>query len=598
MQRSDKTAKTAGDSAGTHMTGGELYARLLRHVVPYWRVFALAIFAMIVTAATEPLFPALLKPLLDGSFVKKDPTTMKLVPLAVIGIFLVRGIFGFISDYTMSWVANKLIMDLRNLMFDRLLGLPTRYYNNHPSGTLIANIAFTVNQVADAGTSAITVLVKDLVTVIGLLGWMFYLNWRLSLVALIVVPMIVIIVKAFSNRLRQSSRNSQQTMGLITHVLEESLDGHKVVKVFGGQAYERERFFKASNALRQFNMKQTVAAAANVPLVQLVAAFALATIIYIATMQSAQDQTTVGGFVSFITAMLMLLSPLKRLTGVNQSLQRGLAAAEVVFGLYDEKAEKDEGKVALGRVSGKIEFDKVSFRYNEEGAAALDAISLTVAPGQTVALVGASGGGKTTLVNMLPRFYDPTEGVIRLDGHDITAVTLASLRQQIAMVSQDVVLFNDTIAANIAYGQKNQASFEQIVAAAKAANALEFIEKMPNGFDTLVGENGVLLSGGQRQRLAIARALLKDAPVLILDEATSALDTQSERQVQAALENLMQNRTTLVIAHRLSTVENADRILVLAHGKIAESGSHAELLAQGGIYAGLYRMQFAEASQS
>lgn len=571
-----------------------LYLRLLKYVVPYWRVFALAIFAMVVTALTEPAFAALLKPLLDGSFVSKDPTLMKLIPLAVIAIFFVRGVFGFISDYSMSWVANKLVMDMRTIMFSRLLILPTRYYHNHSSGNLISNIAFTVNQVADAGTNAITVLVKDAVTVVGLLGWMLYLNWQLTMVSLVGIPLIIVIVSRFSKRLRQSSRSSQQMMGHITHVLEESLDGHKVVKVFGGQQYEQKRFFEASNALRRFNMKQTVAAAANVPLVQLVAAISLAVIIYMATLQSAQDKTTVGGFISFITAMLMILSPLKRLTGINQSMQRGLAAAEVVFDLLDEEVEIDRGEHTLGRVKGLIEFKNVQFRYRDDGPLALNNVSLTVQPGQTVALVGASGGGKTTLANLLPRFYDVSSGAILIDGHNIADVTLASLREQIALVSQDVVLFNDTVAANIAYGQRHDASLEQIKAAAKAANALEFIEKLPQGFDTLVGENGVLLSGGQRQRLAIARALLKDAPILILDEATSALDTQSERQVQAALENLMQNRTTLVIAHRLSTVENADRILVLAHGQIVESGTHDELLAQSGVYAGLYRLQFAE----
>lgn len=587
-------APTQPSPAQPSLDSRTLYVRLLQYVRPYWRVFALAILAMVVTAATEPAFPALLKPLLDGSFVAKDPTMMKLIPLAVIGIFLLRGIFGFVSSYAMSWVANRLVMDLRNLMFSRLLVLPTQYHHSSSSGNLIANIAFTVNQVADAATNAITVIVKDSLTIIGLLGWMFYLNWQLTLVALVVTPLITVIVRAFSKRLRQSSRGAQQTMGEITHVLEESLDGHKVVKVFGGQAYEQERFFNAANALRRFNMRQTVAAAANVPLVQLVAAVALATIIYLATLQSAQDQTTVGGFVSFITAMLMLLAPLKRLTGVNESIQRGLAAAEVVFALIDEQAEVDHGQKILGRVRGAIRFDHVEFRYREDGAPALSDISFSVEPGQTIALVGASGGGKTTLVNLLPRFYDPTGGKIEIDGEDILQVTRASLREQIALVSQDVVLFNDTIAANIAYGQKSSVSIELIRAAAQAANALEFIEKLPQGFDTMVGENGVLLSGGQRQRLAIARALLKDAPILILDEATSALDTQSERQVQSALENLMQNRTTLVIAHRLSTVENADRILVLSQGRIVEAGTHTELLEQGGVYAGLYRMQFAE----
>ena len=571
-----------------------LYFRLLQHVRPYWRMFALSVLTTTLVAATEPALPALLKPMLDGSFVQRDPSMMKLIPLALVGLFLARGLFSFISDYATNWVSTKLVMDLRHLMFDKLVSLPTPYYDNASSGAVIANIAFNVSQVTQAGANVITVLVRDSFAILGLLGWMLYLNWKLTAVSLIMVPLVAIVVRLSSKRLRHMGRSIQQSLGEITHVLEEALDGHKVVKIFGGQAYEKRRFFDAINDARRYSMKQTVAAGLNVPMVQLLAAIALAVIVYIATLQSSANQTTVGGFVSFITAMLMLLAPLKRLTGVSQALQQGLAAAEVVFELLDQEEEKDRGTVDLPRATGALEFRHVTLHYDDNPAPALDDFSLAVRAGETIALVGQSGSGKTSLVNLLPRFYHPTSGDILLDGHSIEDIRLASLRDNIALVSQDVVLFNDTIAANIAYGRKAEAAEEEIVAAAEAAHAMEFIRLMPQGLSTLVGENGVKLSGGQRQRIAIARAILKNAPILILDEATSALDTQSERHVQAALENLMQNRTTLVIAHRLSTIENAERIVVMQRGRIVEIGTHDELLALNGSYAHLYRIQFAE----
>jgi len=394
-------------------------------------------------------------------------------------------------------------------------------------------------------------------------------------------------------RLRMSSRSVQQAMGDVTQVLQETIEGHKVVKLFGGQRYEGARFGEQVNRVRRFMMKQTTAAAASVPIVQLLAGLALAAIVYLATQQSSGNEITVGEFVSFITAMLMLTAPLKRITGVNEPLQRGLAAAESVFDLIDQPAESDPGRAAIARVDGAIRFDNVSFTYANADRPALQGITLTINPAETVALVGASGGGKTTLANLVPRFYRPTGGRILLDGYDLETLTLASLRANIALVSQDVVLFNDSVAANIAYGVMRDTSEADIVKAAEAAHAMEFIRAMPDGLNTLVGENGVRLSGGQRQRLAIARALLKNAPVLILDEATSALDSESERHVQAALETLMQGRTTMVIAHRLSTIERANRIVVLDRGQIAEIGSHRELLAAGGIYARLYEIQFA-----
>lgn len=548
---------------------------------------------MIVVAATEPAFPALLKPMLDGSFVQKDAFLIHWVPLLLIGLFIVRGIASYISTYTINWVSSRVVMDLRQAMFERLVDLPTRFFDHTSSGTLIANVAFNVTQVTSAATSVITVLVRDTLTIAGLLTWMFYINWKLSFIALGTAPLIILVARTVSGRLRSMSRATQKSMGTITHVLEESIECQKVVKIFGGQEYEKQRFFEAVNWNRRYAMKQLSASAASVPVVELIAATALALIVYIATMDSASSNTTVGGFVSFITAMLMLFPPLKRLTSINENLQRGLAAAENVFELLDETPETDAAQTGLGRAEGRLEFRQVGLRYDGSETSALKGISLDIEAGETIALVGASGSGKTTLVNLIPRFYSPTEGAILLDGIDIQSLRLADLRRNIAVVSQDVVLFNDTIAGNIAYGPLRLASDKAIVAAAEAAHAMEFIRELPAGLHTFIGENGMRLSGGQRQRLAIARALLKNAPILILDEATSALDTASERHVQAALEGLMRNRTTIVIAHRLSTIENADRIVVLHKGEVAEIGPHDHLLAQNGMYAHLYRIQFA-----
>ena len=575
------------------MTSSGLYLRLLKYVAPYWRIFALALIGMVMVGLTEVALPALMKPLLDGTFVYKDQALMRWMPAVIIAVVVVRGSAEYMAAYSINWVGNKLVMDLREAMFGKLLGLPTPYYDDHASGNLISKLTYDVTQVTAAGTSVLTVMFKDSVSLVGLLIYMLWLNWKLTLLALVMTPLIVGVVRLISVRLRMSSRSVQQAMGDVTQVLQETIEGHKVVKLFGGQRYEGARFGEQVNRVRRFMMKQTTAAAASVPIVQLLAGLALAAIVYLATQQSSGNEITVGEFVSFITAMLMLTAPLKRITGVNEPLQRGLAAAESVFDLIDQPAESDPGRSAIARVDGAIRFDNVSFTYANADRPALQGITLTINPAETVALVGASGGGKTTLANLVPRFYRPTGGRILLDGYDLETLTLASLRANIALVSQDVVLFNDSVAANIAYGVMRDTSEADIVKAAEAAHAMEFIRAMPDGLNTLVGENGVRLSGGQRQRLAIARALLKNAPVLILDEATSALDSESERHVQAALETLMQGRTTMVIAHRLSTIERANRIVVLNQGRIAEIGSHRELLAAGGIYARLYEIQFA-----
>jgi subfamily B ATP-binding cassette protein MsbA len=574
------------------MSSTQLYLRLLRYVKPYRGVFALALLGMIVVAATEPALPAMLKPLLDGTFVDKDETIMRWTPVVIVAIFIVRGIAEYIAHFSLNWVGNRVVMDLRNDMFAKLLELPSPYYDNQPTGNLMSKVTFDVTQVTNAATNVLTVLVRDGLATIGLLGWMLWLNWKLTLLSLAMTPAIIIVVRVISIRLRNSSRDVQRSMGDVTQVLQEAIEGHKVVKLFGGRQYEAKRFRDEANRVRRYLMKQTAAAAASVPLVQLIAAVALALILTLATMQSSANEITVGGFVSFITAMLMLNSPLKRVTSVNEPLQRGLAAAESVFALIDEPGEPDKGTVRLGRARGELAFERVAFTYPGAGRPALDELDLSISPGETVALVGPSGGGKTTLAHLVPRFYHPTRGRITLDGHDLEDLRLESLRANIALVSQDVVLFNDTVAANIAYGAADRVPESEIVAAARAAHALEFIERMPEGLGTLVGENGVKLSGGQRQRIAIARALFRNAPILVLDEATSALDSESERHIQAALETLIQGRTTIVIAHRLSTVERAGRIVVLDHGRIVESGTHAMLLASGGLYARLYRTQF------
>jgi len=574
-----------------------LYRRLLGYVRPYRRAFALSVLGMVAAAATEPLFPALMKPLLDGGF-----GAGKSLPLApagfaalLVGIFVLRGLLTFSSSYFLAWVSNRVVLDLRAAMFARLVRFPARYFDDHSSGALLSKIAYDVNGVTAAATTVFTVVVRDSIAVLGLLGWLLYLNWKLTLIALAMGPPIALFVRLLSKRLRRMAREAQTALGDLVHVLEETIDCHKVVKVFGGQDYEIGRFAHANQRVRGFNMRQTVPAALTTPVTHILAAMALAIIVYLAMEESLATRTTVGEFASFITAMLLLLAPLKHLTDVNAPLQRGLAAAESVFGLIDTPIEEDRGTQSLARARGEIELQAVTFTYPARTEPALKGVSVTVRPGETVALVGTSGAGKTTFVNLLPRFYAPDSGRILLDGHDLQGLKLESLRANLAFVSQEVVLFNDTVRANIAYGGMSGAADRDVEAAAEAAHALEFIREMPQGMATLIGENGMRLSGGQRQRLAIARALLKNAPVLILDEATSALDSESERLVQDALATLMRGRTTLVIAHRLSTIERADRIVVLERGRIVELGTHAELVGRDGIYAKLHKIQFATA---
>ncbi len=581
-------------SSTSSVSGFALYMRVMSYLRPYWKVFVVSLLSMSIAAATEPAFARLMKPLIDGGFVNKDASSLLWAPLAIVGLFLVRGLTSYINEYSTSWLTGQLVQSLRQEMFAKLVRLPVSYYDNHPSGRLLSRIAFDVNQVTEAGFNVITVTVKDGITVLGLLGLLFYTDWQLTLICLAVLPLVTLCVRFVSRRLRGLSRQNQQNMAQLTQVLGESIDCHRVVKIYGGEEREAQRFQRAAEAIRRNGIKQSATSSANTGVTQLFIACALAAILYFAALRAQHGSFTAGDFMSFLTAMLMLFAPVKRITSISQSLQKGLAAAESVFQFIDEHGEPDSGTKRLAQTRGEISFRQLCFSYPGSERAALYDINLDVRGGETIALVGASGSGKSTLVSLIPRFYEPTSGVILLDGMPLNEIALPSLRSHIALVSQDVVLFNDTLAANIAYGCVGEVSFDEVVAAAKAANALEFIESMPDGFNTMIGENGTRLSGGQRQRLAIARALLKNAPILLLDEATSALDTQSERLVQTALENLMKNRTTLVVAHRLSTIEHADRIVVMHQGRIAEIGNHAELIARDGLYANLHRLQFKE----
>lgn len=574
-------------------TGWDTYKRLLAYVKPFWLAFVFAVIGNVIYAGASTGMAAAMEYVIAAIENPTDENRVMLTGL-IVGVFAMRGLGTFFSQYFISYVGRNVINALRNDVFDRLMKLPSRYFDDNASGRLVSKLTYNVEQVAEATTNAVTITLREGLTILGLLGFMIYTNWKLTLVFLTVGPIIGLVVNYASKRFRRISKRIQGSMGDITHVASESISGYRVVRTFGGEDYERDRFRDVSNRNLRQSLKMASTQAISVPVIQVLVAIAIAALVWTMLSPEIRGEMTTGQLVAFITAATTMAKPIRQTTSVHAKIQKGLAAAYDVFETMDEEPEQDTGTWAPTRVDGGIEFDNVAFRYRDQLDDVLKEINLSIEPGQGVALVGRSGSGKSTLVSLLPRFYEYTGGDIRIDGHSLKDFSLRALRAQIALVNQNVVLFNDTVAANIAYGALRDCSREEIREAAEKAHALEFIDRMPEGMDTLIGDNGVMLSGGQRQRLAIARAILKDAPILILDEATSALDTESERHIQEALDTVMEGRTTLVIAHRLSTIEKADRILVMDNGQIVESGSHEDLLAAGGAYAQLHQVQFSE----
>ena len=572
-----------------HGKAGPLYRRLLVYVKPFWPMLLLGISANILYSGIDAGFTYLMRPFLDKGFINIDMNFVKKIPLIVLIGITVRGLVSAMGSYCMTWVARSVVKVLRQRVFTHIIRLPADYYDEATSGQLLSKILYDVEQVAQVSADALTDFVQNTCLVVGLLTVMMVICWQLSLMFLLTVPFIGILVNFTNKRVRRISHKVQKTMGEVTEIAGEVIDGYRVVRIFGGEHYEVNKFNKATEMSRCNDMKVAISKAINVSGVQCIIAIGIAMIIFAAIQLASVIVVTAGSFLAILAAMLQLIKPMKTLTTLNATIQRGLAGAESVFSLLDRAVESDEGKKLQQKVSGAIEFRQVSYAYRQ-GPLVLHEVEFSINAGETVALVGHSGSGKTTLTSLLPRFYEVTKGSIILDGVPIKALSLHSLREQIALVSQHITLFNDSMANNIAYGRFD-VSFEHIVTAAKLAHADEFIKNLPQGYDTRIGENGVLLSGGQRQRLAIARAILKDAPILILDEATSALDSESERYIQEALDKLMRNRTTLVVAHRLSTIKRADKIIVMHQGRVVEQGNHQQLLALGGHYAQLYQVQ-------
>ena len=572
--------------------GWQIYKRLLRYVVPHRGVFAVSVVGYILFSATGVATAEWLGWTVD-QVTAKNADARYLAPLFCVAIVVVRGIGGIMGGYSLEYISNHIIHKLRCEIMEKLLDLPTRYYDVSTAGRLVSKVTYDVQQISGAATNAVTVIFREGLTVIGLLIALFWTNWRLSLVFLLVAPCVAIVVSLASKKFRKYSTQMQDSMGEVTQITNESIKGQKVVRTFNGKDFVLQRFARASERNRRQNMKMVGTQSISIPVVQTLVSVAMAVLIWFAMSPELLESATAGDFVTFLTIAGLLAKPIRQLSNVNSVVQRGISAADSIFSLLDEEREPDKGTVVVERVRGEVVFEDVSFQY-KEGEAVLSHIDITVKPGQSVALVGKSGSGKSTFVSLLPRFYDVDSGRILIDDVAVQDYTLKSLRDQIAVVSQDVVLFEGTVAENIAYGKGGSVSDEEIIAVAKNAHAMEFIETLDHGIHSIVGDSGSMLSGGQRQRLAIARAFLKDAPILVLDEATSALDSESEQHIQQALSTLMKGRTTFVIAHRLTTIENADIILVMDKGRIVEAGTHAQLLTLGGHYAGLHRIQFSD----
>lgn len=582
------------NGSDSHYGGWELYRRLLSYVKPYRKVFFFAIIGMIVVAATQPGLPYLIKGITDKGLIARDSSYISMIPIYLVLLFVIRGLATFVSQFGIYWVGRRIIFDIRRQMFQRMIHLPTAFFDENHSAKLVAKLIYDVEQVATAATSALTTVVKDGLTVILLLLYIVYLDWQLTLMFLLIGPLVALFVRFMSKRFRKVSTSIQHSMGHIAHVAKEAIEGQRILKTYGGHEKETRYFEQANEDNRKQYLRKASVSAMAIPVVELFIALSLAGLIHFMLNRPDQDSATVGSFIAFLTAVLLLMPPIRRLTKINEPVQTGIAAAQSVFVLMDQDEEKDSADGSLDHVSGRLEFKDVSFRYHPDDELVLKDINFAIAPGKVVALVGASGSGKSTIASLVSRFYDPEQGQILIDGVDIRTLSLKNLRQHMAVVPQETILFDGSLAENITYGCEGEFDADALQKAAQAANVLEFAKTLPGGLDSQIGERGVRLSGGQRQRIAIARAIYKDAPILVLDEATSALDTRSERHVQEAMQHLMEKRTTLVIAHRLSTIEHADKIIVLHRGRMLEQGSHAELIAKNGAYAELHHRNFAE----